>query len=191
MGNCIGNMCFFKKGKEKYEVPKDQTFFGFKMKDIHGNEIDFSSFKGKYKAFLVVNVASACGLTGTNYRQLAKFHDEFESKGLKILGFPCNQFLGQENKCDLDIAEFVRTKFKVKFDMFSKIEVNGENCHPLYRFLRVNSSLYDPNTGECKQIKWNFTKFILNRQGEVVLYKEPNDKPESFRLEIENLLKNK
>ena len=188
MGGKLASMFVFKKGKEKL-APVDLGFFDFKINDIHGKEVDFASFRGQYKAFIIVNVASACGLTDSNYRQLVKFHDQYASQGLKVLGFPCNQFNGQENSCDLDIAEFVKTKYGVKFDMFTKIEVNGKNCHPLYRFLRRNSELFDPKTGESQEIEWNFAKFILDRDGKVVSFKAPTEKPESFRNVIENLLK--
>ena len=180
-------MCFFKTKKEKLEDP-GKGFFDFTMTDIKGVPVDFKSFRGKYKAYIVVNVASACGLTNTNYTQLARFHDQYAAQGLKILGFPCNQFMSQEKKCELDIEEFVRTKFKVKFQMFSKIEVNGPNCHPLYKFLRRHSELYDPKTDTCKEIEWNFVKFILNQDGQVVAMKNANDKPESFRDLIEGMI---
>mgnify|MGYP002141372009 FL=1 len=170
MGATIGKMFFFKSGKEKIAAPA-QGFFDMKIPDIHGKMVDFNDFRGKYKAFIIVNVASACGLTDSNYRQLVKFHDQYAPQGLKIMGFPCNQFKGQENKCELDIAEFVRTKYNVNFDMFSKIEVNGPNCHPLYKFLRRNSSLYDPATDTCKEIEWNFAKFIVDADGKVVDFK--------------------
>ena len=187
MGGKIAKMFVFKSGKEKL-APVDKGFFDFTINDIRGNPVDFSTFKGKYKAYIVVNVASACGLTNTNYTQLARFHDQYEKQGLKILGFPCNQFHGQETKCELDIEEFVRTKFNVKFDMFSKIDVNGPNCHPLYRFLRRNSELYDPKTDTSKEIEWNFVKFILDRNGKVVAFKAATEKPESFKPLIEKLL---
>ena len=187
MGGSLAKMFVFKCSKEKL-APVDKAFFDFVMNDIKGNPVDFASFKGKYKAFIVVNVASACGLTNTNYTQLARMHDELAEKGLKILGFPCNQFMSQEKKCELDIEEFVKTKFNVKFDMFAKIEVNGENCHPLYKFLRRNSELYDPKTDTCTEIEWNFVKFILDRDGKVVAYKGANEKPNSFKPLIEELI---
>ena len=187
MGGTIGKLFFFKSGKDKMaDVPA--SFFDTKVNDIYGKPVNFADFKGKYKGYIVVNVASACGLTDGNYRQLVKFHDQYHEKGLKILGFPCNQFKGQENSCDLDVAEFVKTKYGVKFDMFTKIEVNGLNCHPLYRFLRRNSSLFNPKTGEAQEIEWNFAKFILDAEGKVVAYKGPTDKPETFRPIIEELL---
>src|SRR3990167_10569498 len=104
MGGTMGKLFFFKSGKDKMaDVPA--SFFDTKVNDIYGKPVNFADFKGKYKAYIVVNVASACGLTDGNYRQLVKFHDEMASKGLKILGFHCNQFRSQESKCDLDIAE--------------------------------------------------------------------------------------
>ena len=187
MGGTLAKMFVFKSGKEKL-APVDKGFFDFTMTDIKGTPVDFASFKGKHKAYIIVNVASACGLTNTNYTQLARMHDQYSAQGLKILGFPCNQFNGQENKCELDIEEFVRTKFNVKFDMFSKIEVNGPNCHPLYKFLRRHSELYDPKSDTCKEIEWNFVKFIVDQDGKVIAFKPATDKPESFRPLIEKLL---
>lgn len=177
----------FHRGKDKMaDVPA--SFFDTKVNDIYGKPVNFADFKGVYKVYIVVNVASACGLTDGNYRQLVKFHDQYHEKGLKILGFPCNQFRDQEKKCDEEIAQFVRNKYAVKFDMFGKIEVNGKGTHPLYKFLRTNSKLYDPKTEEAKQIEWNFAKFILDAEGKVVAYKIPEDKPESFRFLIEKML---
>ena len=165
-----------------------EGFFDFKMTDIKGDVVDFASFKGKYKAYIIVNVASTCGLTNTNYTQLVRFHDQFEARGLKIMGFPCNQFLNHEKKSEVDIEEFIKKKFRVKFQMFSKIEVNGPSCHPLYSFLRRNSELYDAKTGKCKEVQWNFVKFILNQDGKMVAYRPSFDRPETFRPLIEELV---
>ena len=187
MGAAIARACVFKKGKDKIvDVPP--SFFDTKVNDIYGKPVNLAELKGVYKAYIVVNVASACALTDTNYRQLVKFHDQYEQKGLKILGFPCNQFRNQEEKCEEEIADFVKNKYAVKFEMFSKIDVNGPACHPLYRYLRKNSELYDPKTGEAKQIEWNFAKFILDAEGKVVSFKKPDEKPESFRYLVEKLL---
>lgn len=187
MGAAIARLCFFHTKKENLDdIPN--SFFDIKLKDIEGKPVDFASFKGKYKAFICVNVASACGLTNSNYTQLVKLHNEFASKGLKIMGFPCNQFMSQEKKCELDILEFARAKFHVEFQLLQKIEVNGPNCHPLYKFLRRNSELYDPKTGKTSEIEWNFGKFILNEDGKVIAFKKPTEKPESFRPLISELV---
>ena len=184
----MAKMFVFKNGEDKLDdVPK--SFFDLKMKDIRGEQVDFNSYRGKHKAFIIVNVASACGLTDANYRQLAKMHEEYGPKGLQIMGFPCNQFKEQENECELDIEKFIREKFNVKFQMFSKIEVNGKNCNQLYRYLRRNSELWDEKKGTAKEIQWNFAKFVLDAEGKVVAFKEPTTKPNEFKPLIEELLR--
>ena len=179
--------CVFKNKKEALsDIP--QTFWELSAKDIHGEMVNFADYQGKAKAFIIVNVASACGLTNNNYRQLQKFHEQYHDQGLEIWGFPCNQFRAQENKCEADIEHFVKTKFKVDFKMFSKIEVNGEDCHPLYKYLRYNSPLRTSD-GAIKEVPWNFGKFVLGSDGKVLRYYEPTTKPNEFREYIEALLK--
>ena len=96
--------------------------------------------------------------------------------------------MGQEKQCDLDIEKFVKEKFKIDFKMFSKIEVNGDDCHPLYKFLRRNSTLHDPKTGTTKEVPWNFAKFLVNSEGKVVGYYSSDVKPNTFRPTVEELL---
>ena len=138
--------------------------------------------------FLIVNVASACGLANKNYRQLKEFHSDYEDAGLHIMAFPCNQFMGQESSCEKDILKFVTDKFAVKFQMYSKIEVNGVNCHPLYKFLRSNSTLHDPNSKKSKEVPWNFAKFLVSEEGKVIGYYNSDTYPDSFRKRLESLL---
>lgn len=115
----------------------------------------------KYKGhvLIIVNVASNCGYTDNHYAQLNELYEKYEAKGLKILAFPCNQFAGQEPGSSKDILQFTKSK-GVKFDIFEKVDVNGENTHPLWKFLK---SIKGGTLGDF--IKWNFSKFIINREG--------------------------
>ena len=176
---------FYRRKKERMEnIPT--TFWEIKAKDIDGEEVKMDRFKGK-KALIVVNVASACGLTNKQYRGLVTLHEKYTSKGFEILAFPCNQFFGQEDKCDKDIKQFVTTKFGVKFPLFAKIEVNGTRCHPVYKYLRCNSILNNKKSG-AQEIPWNFAKFLLNEDGKVVQLYAPDIRPETIGSEIEKLL---
>lgn len=186
MGNILLNLVK-KTGKDQMtNIP--ETFWELEANDIQGNKVNFVDLKGA-KLFLIVNVASACGLTNKNYRQLKKFHDQYHEQGLHIIGFPCNQFKGQESQCDADIEETIKTKFKIKFQMMSKIEVNGQDCHPVYKFLRANSPLWDESTKKAQEIPWNFTKFLVDSEGKVVKYYPPEIPPNDFREEVEEYLK--
>jgi len=127
-------------------------------------------------------------LTAAQYRGLAELYSNYREKGLEILAFPCNQFASQENKCELDIKLFVQTKFDVKFPMFSKIDVNGPNTHPLYRYLRAKSALFDKKHKLCKEIPWNFTKFLVEPNGNVTGLYAPDMKPAVVESDIEVLM---
>lgn len=186
MGNAILNMIKKKGHDQMTNVPG--TFWELEANDIQGNHVNFADLKGA-KLYLVVNVASACGLTNKNYRQLKKFHDQYHEQGLHIIGFPCNQFKGQETQCDADIEETIRTKFKIKFQMMSKIEVNGQNCHNVYKYLRANSPLWNEKKKQAGEIPWNFTKFLVDANGNVVKYYPPEIPPNDFREEVEGYLK--
>jgi glutathione peroxidase len=157
------------------------TVYDFQAKSIDGREISFAEYRGK--VLLIVNVASECGFT-PQYGGLEKLHDKYQSQGLVILGFPCNQFGAQEPGNDQDIKYFCETSFGVKFPLFSKIDVNGQNAHPLYQFL-VNAK---PGILGTEAIKWNFTKFLIDRKGNVVKRFAPGDKPEAMEGEIQSLL---
>lgn len=144
----------------------------FKMKTLAGEEVHLSKYKGK--VVLLVNVASKCGLT-PQYKELQALHEKYAEQGLAILGFPANEFGKQEPGTDEQIAEFCEVNYGVKFDMFSKIVVKGEGIAPLYAFLT------SPQTNEkfAGPITWNFEKFLVSRDGQVVARFSPRVKPSS------------
>jgi len=146
-----------------------------------------SSYQGKKKAIIVVNVASSWGLTTKQYKGLNKLYEGYKDQGLEILGFPCNQFMGQENKCEADIKEFAKA-MKVKFPMFSKVSVNGAGAHPIYKYLRANCELYDASKKTIQEIPWNFAKFLLDRDGKVIKLYNPDIPAESLETDIKPLL---
>jgi glutathione peroxidase len=135
------------------------------------------------KVVLIVNTASKCGFT-PQYQGLEDLYKTYQDKGFVVLGFPCNQFGGQEPGDNSDIGEFCQANYGVSFPMFGKIDVNGQNAAPLYQQLKQEA----PGLFGTEAIKWNFTKFLVNQQGEVVKRFAPTDKPESLTIDIENLL---
>ncbi|KAL0810890.1 hypothetical protein ABMA28_010193 [Loxostege sticticalis] len=146
-----------------------QTVYDFTVKDLNGREVKLDQYRGH--VLLIVNVASQCGLTDTNYKQLNQLYEKYESKGLRILAFPCNQFGGQEPGSPEDIFKFTKNR-NVKFDLFEKIEVNGDEAHPLWKFLKT---IQRGTMGDF--IKWNFSKFIVNKHGIPVARFGPNTDP--------------
>ncbi len=130
----------------------------FKMKNIEGKDVELSEYKGK--VLLVVNVASKCGAT-PQYEQLQALQDKYKDKGLVVVGIPCNQFGGQEPGTEKDIQKFCTDKYKVTFPMMSKVDVNGDKEAPLYKFLKAHAESKD-------DVKWNFEKFIVSKDGTVV-----------------------
>jgi glutathione peroxidase len=142
------------------------------MKTLAGKDVELSKYQGK--VVLVVNVASKCGLT-PQYEQLQALHKKYAKQGLAVVGFPCNQFLGQEPGTAEEIQEFCRVNYGVKFDLFAKIEVNGEGACPLYKYL---TKLETKPKGPGK-ITWNFEKFLIGRNGEVVARFAPKTKPDA------------
>jgi glutathione peroxidase len=153
-------------------VKQEGSALRFKMNSLDGEAIDLDRYSGK--VVMVVNVASQCGYT-PQYEQLQELHEEYSEEGLAILGFPCNQFLGQEPGSAQEISEFCRVNFGVTFDMFAKVDVNGENACELYRLL---TSLATEPKGPGK-ISWNFEKFIIDRNGFVVARFGSATKPDS------------
>jgi glutathione peroxidase len=153
-------------------VKQEGTVLRFKMQSLAGEEVDLAQYQGK--VVMIVNVASKCGYTG-QYEQLQKLHEKYASQGLAILGFPCNQFLGQEPGSAEEIQAFCRKNFGVTFDMFAKVEVNGDNACELYKFL---TSLDTKPKGAGK-IGWNFEKFLIDRNGSVVARFGPGTKPDA------------
>jgi glutathione peroxidase len=144
----------------------------FTMKSLGGKEVDLSKFQGK--VVMIVNVASKCGLT-PQYKQLQALHEKYEKDGLVILGFPCNQFLSQEPGTAEDIQKFCTVNYGVTFPLFAKIDVNGDGACPLYKHL---TALVTKPTGAGK-ISWNFEKFVIGRNGEVVARFSPRTSPDA------------
>jgi len=155
--------------------PLPKSFYDFTMKDIDGNEVRLSAFKGK--VVLVVNVASRCGFT-PQYAGLEKLYETYKDRGLVILGFPANNFLSQEPGTDPEIKTFCSTKYNVTFPMFSKVSVKGSDQHPLYRWLTGKET--DPEFAGA--ITWNFNKFLLDRTGRVVARFGSRTTPEDDKL---------
>jgi glutathione peroxidase len=150
------------------------------MSLLSGEMQDLSQYQDK--VVLIVNTASKCGFTD-QYEGLEALYEEYKAQGLVVLGFPCNQFGEQEKGSDSDIASFCQKNYGVSFPMFSKIEVNGDNTAPLYQELKVKA----PGVLGTKKIKWNFTKFLVNKQGKVVRYASTT-KPEALKSDIEAAL---
>lgn len=159
----------------------NKTIYDFKVKDIKGNDVSLSKYKGK--VLLIVNVASKCGFTG-QYEDLENLYSKHKDKDFMILGFPSNQFANQEPGTNKEIAEFCRLTYGVEFDMFSKIDVNGENESPLYTFLKDKQ----PGILGSKNIKWNFTKFLVDKNGNVVDRFGSTTNPKSIEDDILKLL---
>jgi len=154
--------------------------YDFKMKDAKGNEVDLAEYKGK--VLLVVNTATGCGFT-PQYEGLQKLYDKYAEKGFEILDFPCNQFGHQAPGTEEEIVSFCQTRYNVSFKQFAKIEVNGKNEAPLYTYLK------DQKSGVMgKKIKWNFTKFLIDRDGNVVERFAPTATPEKMEEKIVALL---
>lgn len=151
------------------KAPTYDTIYPFSMADIDGHKVDFAKYKGK--VLLIVNVASKCGLT-PQYTQLEQVYEAHKADGLLVLGFPANNFMGQEPGTNAEIKAFCKTKYSVSFPMFSKISVKGDDMHPLYQWLIAKSDNHDP-------IDWNFAKFVVGRDGKVKARFSARTKPDS------------
>ncbi len=157
------------------------SVYDYKAKSLDGKEVPLSDYHGK--VLLIVNTASKCGFT-PQYAGLEDLYKAYQDKGLAVLGFPCNQFGRQEPGTAADIGAFCTKNYGVTFPMFEKVEVNGGNTHPLWRYLKDEK----PGLLGTKAIKWNFTKFLVDRAGKVVKRFGSNDTPASLKPAIENLL---
>ncbi len=157
------------------------SVYDFSAQVLMGEEQPLSAYEGKVA--LVVNTASKCGFT-PQYKGLESLHQKYKDRGLVILGFPCNQFGKQEPGSAEEIGGFCERNFGVTFPLFAKVDVNGDNAHPLFAHLKQQA----PGVLGTKSIKWNFTKFLISRDGAVVKRFAPKDKPESLEAAIEALL---
>ena len=155
--------------------------YNIDVKDSASSNISMSKFAGK--TLLIVNVASKCGLT-PQYEGLQKIYDEYKDRNFVVLGFPCNQFGGQEPGTDQEIGEFCDINYSVTFPIFSKIKVNGPEAHPLFKLLKSDK----PGIFRTQSIKWNFTKFLINSNGKIVERFSPRVEPKYIRKEIEKVL---
>jgi glutathione peroxidase len=157
------------------------TIYDFEAQQINGQNVPLSQYKGR--AMLIVNTASACGFT-PQFAGLEALHTTYGAKGLVVLGFPCNQFGAQDKGSNAEIAEFCQLNYGVSFPMMAKIDVNGSTAHPLYQWLSKQAPGLLGTTG----IKWNFTKFLVGKDGTVLKRYAPNDTPESLSKDIEAAL---
>ena len=157
------------------------TIYDFTVDDIEGKPVKLDRFKGK--VLLVVNTASKCGFT-PQYKGLEALYRKYHDRGLEVLGFPCNQFGAQEPGSEQEIATFCQTNYDVTFPMFAKIDVNGDATAPLYRYLKHEK----PGLLGTEAIKWNFTKFLVDRHGRVVARFAPNDTPEALEDDVAKAL---
>jgi len=158
-----------------------KTIYDFEAKTIEGVDVPLSNYTDK--VLLLVNTASQCGFT-PQFRGLETLHKNLSPKGLVILGFPCNQFGNQDPGSNDEIQNFCQSNYGVSFQMMEKIEVNGSNAHPLFVWLKKQA----PGILGSEGIKWNFTKFLVSRNGQVIKRYAPQDSPESIAKEIEKLV---
>jgi glutathione peroxidase len=157
------------------------TVYDFRTKRIDGEDVSLADYRGK--VLLVVNVASRCGFT-PQYKGLEKLYRDYRDRGFEVLGFPCNQFGSQEPGTESQIKAFCDSTFHVTFPLFSKVDVNGPHVHPLYKFLEGAK----PGILGTKRIKWNFTKFLVDRHGSPIRRYSPRATPESIASDIERAL---
>jgi glutathione peroxidase len=157
------------------------TIYDFSTTSLEGQPVSFKDFQGK--VMLIVNTASQCGMT-PQYQGLQSLYEKYLDRGLVVFGFPCNQFGAQEPGSATDIQSFCQTRYGVTFPMSQKIDVNGSTAHPLYQYLAAAK----PGLLGSKDIKWNFTKFLVDKEGNVVKRYAPTDTPEKIAKDIEGLL---
>ena len=158
-----------------------ESFYDFKANDINGKEVSMSSFEGK--VVLIVNVASGCGFT-PQYEGLQKLYDVHKEEGLEILAFPCNQFGEQEKGDGEEIKNFCEKNYSITFPIFEKVEVNGNDAHPIFKFIKEQKKGFMGT----ESIKWNFSKFLLSKNGEVIKRYGSLDVPENLEEDIKQLL---
>jgi glutathione peroxidase len=157
------------------------SVYDFTAKTIRGEEQSLADYKGK--VLLIVNTASQCGFT-PQYKELQELYEQYRDRDFVVLGFPCNQFGHQEPGTEEEIEQFCQVNYGVTFPMFAKVDVNGENAHPLFEYLKEKA----PGVLGTKAIKWNFTKFLVDRNGNVVARFASQTRPSELKSEIEKLL---
>ncbi len=157
------------------------SIYDFSVETIDGQAIKLDAYKNK--VLLIVNTASKCGFT-PQYAGLQKLYGDLQSQGVEVLGFPCNQFGAQEPGSEEEIRNFCQLKYDVSFPMFAKVDVNGEKAEPLFKFLKKEA----PGLFGTEAIKWNFTKFLVDREGNVIKRFAPTDTPEKIAEELRKLL---
>ncbi|HAV36166.1 MAG TPA: glutathione peroxidase [Massilia sp.] len=155
--------------------------FDFTAASIDGTLVDLSRYRGK--VLLIVNTASQCGFT-PQYKGLEQLYRDYHERGLEVLGFPCNQFRQQEPGSEAEIGAFCEKNFGVSFPLFAKIDVNGDHAHPLFRHLKREA----PGVLGTQSVKWNFTKFLVGRDGRVLKRYAPTTKPADIARDIDALL---
>ena len=156
------------------------SVYEFKVKDQRGNEVSLEQFKGK--VLLIVNTATGCGFT-PQYKGLEELYEKYHEQGFEILDFPCNQFFRQAPGTDEEINQFCSLRYNTQFPRFKKIEVNGDKAEPLFVYLCSQNE-----HNKYKRVRWNFTKFLVNKEGNVVARFEPRNKPEDFEEAIKKEL---
>ena len=178
----------YKTDIDKFDTISNCPFKDIKVVDIDNNINKIENYIEHKKLIIIVNTASSCGYTTSNYTQLVELYNKFSKNGLQILGFPCNQFFSQENDNEAEIKKFVKNKFNVEFPMFSKLEVNGQNTHELYKYIKTNHSNFKIDEFNLKNIPWNFTKFLLDEKGKVLNFYSPESEPIQMEDEIKKYL---
>ena len=164
-------------------APAVAPLYSFEVKTIQGEKTTLAQYKGK--VLIIVNTASKCGLT-PQYKGLEELYDKYKSQGLEVLGFPCNQFGSQEPGTEKEIKSFCELNYKVSFPMFAKVDVNGDTAHPLWQYLKSEGKGFLGT----EAIKWNFTKFLIGRDGSVIKRFAPQTEPASLEDDVKAALKN-
>uniref|UniRef100_A0A2P2K759 Glutathione peroxidase n=1 Tax=Rhizophora mucronata TaxID=61149 RepID=A0A2P2K759_RHIMU len=159
----------------------EKSIHQFTVKDSRGRDVDLGNYKGK--VLLVVNVASKCGFTDSNYTELTDLYNKYKDEGLEILAFPCNQFLYQEPGTSEEAREFACTRYKAEYPIFQKVRVNGPETAPIYKFLKASKSGFLGS-----RIKWNFTKFLVDKEGHVLHRYGSTTSPMSIEADIKKAL---
>ncbi|CAL5037211.1 unnamed protein product [Urochloa decumbens] len=159
----------------------DKSIYDYTVKDIDGKDVPLKKFKNK--VLLIVNVASQCGLTTANYTELSHIYEKYKTQGFEILAFPCNQFGAQEPGSNSQIKQFACTRFKAEFPIFDKVDVNGPNTAPIYKFLKSSAGGF---LGDL--VKWNFEKFLVDKNGKVVERYPPTTSPFQIEKDIQKLI---